>query len=112
MYLPKQEIYELLKTLEVGVSQTQPTVFNELPYLNFDIVENAIQDLGLNNEIISQSIETKIDIWADTSVEASELLSRLEEVMRNNYWRLVYSADVPNTGNIFHIVTRFRKIVG
>ena len=111
MYLPKKDIYDLLKTITKNVSQTQPTVFNSLPYLTFAIVDNYT-NVDLDNTILSQDIEVKIDIWAESSVEASQLLSSLEEVMRGDNWRLVYSADVPNIGDIFHTVTRFRKIVG
>lgn len=107
MYLPKKDIYEILKELKVEVSQTQPTVFNKLPYINFSITDNSIS-LDLNNEINCQDIEVQIDIWAEDSVSASNLLSKTEEKMRENLYTMTYSADVPNPGNIFHIVSRFQ----
>lgn len=108
MYLPKKDVYNTLKSLKVSVSQTQPTTFNELPFINFEVTNNRA-DLFLNNTIASQSIEVKVDIWANSSVEASNLLSQVEEVMRNDLYQLTFSADIPNTGNIFHISTRFSK---
>ena len=101
----------LLKPLGYGVSQTQPKKFNELPYINFEVTGNSV-DLFLDNTISTQSIEVKIDIWADTSVEASRILSEVEEVMRSDLYQMTFSADIPNTGNIFHISTRFNKLAG
>lgn len=108
MYLPKADIYNLLKTLGYGVSQAQPTVFNELPYLTFRVIGND-NSLFLDNSIAFQNVEVQIDIWADTSVEASEILSKVEEKMRSDFYNMTYSADVPNIDNIFHVVSRFSK---
>lgn len=108
MYLPKQDIFELLSTLGCGVSQTQPTTFNELPFINFSILDNSLT-LTLENEIAYQDIDVQIDIWGDTSVEASNLLSEVEQKMRDEGYLMNYSADVPNPSNIFHIVSRFNK---
>ncbi len=109
MYLPKKDIYESLKQLNYPVHQTQPTIFNELPSINFEILNNDIT-LFLDNSIAYQNIEVKIDIWADSSELASKVLSEVEEAMRLNQYNLSYSADVPNVGNVFHITTRFKKI--
>ena len=111
MYLPKKDINNRLKTLNVGVSQTQPTVFNNLPFINFEVINNNI-DLFLDNTIKSQYIEVKIDIWGNSSVEASNLLSQVEELMREDLYLLTYSADIPNPSGIFHITTRFSKNIG
>lgn len=108
MYLPKADILNRLNELGHKVTQTQPTVFNELPVLVFQVTGNS-NELFLDNTIATQSIDVQIDIWADSSVEASNLLSQVEEKMRSDFYNLNYSADVPNTGNIFHIVTRFNK---
>ena len=108
MYLPKADIYNLLKTLGYGVSQTQSTVFNELPYLTFRVIGND-SSLFLDNSIAFQNVEVQIDIWADTSVEASEILSKVEEKMRSDFYNMTYSADVPNIDNTFHVVSRFSK---
>ena len=110
MYLPKKDIFNLLSRLGYGVSQTQPIEFNELPYINFSITGNSAS-LDLDNNIAFQEIEVQIDIWANNSVEASSILSEVEEIMRSDLYEMFYSADVPNPSNIFHIVTRFRKLV-
>ena len=112
MYLPKKDIYDLLKgNLECGVAQTQPTVFNKLPFVNFEVSNNSVE-LMLDNEIGYQNIEITIHLWAEDSVSASNLLSAVEELLRSKGYRLTYSADVPNIGDIFHVVTRFTNIVG
>lgn len=108
MYLPKADIFNKLKELGHKVTQVQPTIFNELPVIVFQVTGNS-NELFLDNTIATQSIDVQIDIWADSSVEASNLLSQVEEKMRSDFYNLNYSADVPNTGNIFHIVTRFNK---
>lgn len=110
MYLPKKDLYESLQTLGYEVTQTQQTVFNTLPTITFRVTDNSIET-DLDNEIAFQDIEVIIDIWADTSVEASRILSEVEELLRSQLWKMTYSADVPNTGNIFHVVSRFRKKV-
>lgn len=110
MYLPKKDIKETLDTLEVSVFQENQAVFNELPAITFKVTNNDV-DLFLDNTISHQNIEVQIDIWAESSVEASSLLSRVEEKMRNDLYHMNYSADVPNTGNIFHIVSRFNKSI-
>jgi hypothetical protein len=104
--MPKQDIFNKLSELNVGVAQSQPTEFNELPFINFSITQNDVE-LDLDNEINSQNIEVQIDIWAEDSVSASELLRQVEEKMREELYLMTYSADVPNVGNIYHIVTRF-----
>lgn len=109
MYLPKADINNSLKTLNYYVSQTQPTVFNDLPALIFKVGNDV--NLDLDNEISSQDLEVTIDIWAEDSVTASKVLSEVEKVMRQNYYRMTYSNDVPNNGNLFHITTRFTKII-
>lgn len=107
MYLPKKDIYKILKSINENVSQTQPTVFNKLPYINFSITDNSVS-LDLSNKINYQDIEVQINIWTEDSVSASDLLSKVEEKMRENLYILTYSSDVPNPGNIFHIVSRFQ----
>lgn len=108
MYLPKSEIYNLLKTLGYYVSQTQPDLFNELPAIIFNVNNNSV-NLNLDNEIVSQELEIIIDIWADNSTQASAVLSEVEKQMRSQLYMMIYSADVPNDGNIHHIYCRFLK---
>ena len=109
MYLPKTDVYNSLKTLNCYVSQTQPPTFNDLPAVIFRVGNNAI-NLDLNNSIISQDIEVIIDVWAEDSVTASNVLSQVEEIMRQIGYNMSFSSDVPNTGNLFHINSRFTTI--
>lgn len=110
MYLPKSDVYNSLKQLNYYVSQTQPATFNELPAIIFSVGNNAL-DYDLDNNIISQDLEIVIDIWAEDSVTASKVLSQVEEIMRKNLYKMSYSNDVPNNGNLYHILSRFTKIV-
>lgn len=110
MYLPKSDIYNSLKKLNYYVAQTQPPTFNELPAIIFSIGDNT-PNLDLDNNIISQDLEVIVDIWAEDSVTASEVLSQVEEIMRLNLYNMSYSNDVPNVGNLFHITNRFTKLV-
>lgn len=110
MYLPKSDIYNSLKELNYYVSQTQPPTFNELPALIFSVGNNSVE-YGLDNEILSQDLEIQIDIWAEESVTASRILSEVEEKMRLNLYKMSFSNDVPNTGNLYHIVCRFTKLI-
>lgn len=110
MYLPKTDINNSLKKLNYYVSQTQPPTFNELPALIFRVNDNSI-NTDLDNNILSQEIDVQIDIWAEDSVTASNVLSQVEETMRSNLYTMSYSNDVPNTGNLYHIVTRFTKTI-
>ena len=109
MYLPKSDIYNSLKTLNYYVSQTQPIEFTDLPAITFRVGNNSV-NLDLDNTIISQDIEIIIDIWAEDSVTASNVLSQVEEIMRTNLYRMSYSNDIPNTGNLYHINCRFTTI--
>lgn len=110
MYLPKSDIYKSLKTLNYYVSQTQPAIFNNLPAIIFKVTNNDI-NTDLDNNILSQDIEVQIDIWAEDSVTASNVLSQVEEVMRQNLYNMSHSEDVPNTGNLYHILNRFTKTI-
>ena len=109
MYLPKTDIYNSLKKLNYYVSQTQPPTFNELPALIFRVGNNEIE-LDLDNEIIAQDLEIIIDVWAEDSITASRVLSEVETVMRENQYKMSYSNDVPNNGNLYHINNRFTKL--
>lgn len=110
MYLPKSDIYTSLKKLNYYVSQRQPPTFNDLPAIIFSVGNNST-NLDLDNNILSQDLEVIIDIWADESVEASKVLSQVEEIMRQNNYKMSFSNDVPNSGNLYHIYCRFTKLI-
>ena len=110
MYLPKSDIFKSLKELNYYVSQTQPATFNDLPAIIFSVGNNSI-NTDLDNNILSQELEIIIDVWAEDSVTASTVLSQVEEKMRLNLYNMTYSNDVPNVGNLYHINSRFSKIM-
>ena len=110
MYLPKTDVYDSLKALPYFVSQTKPAVFTDLPAVIFNVGNNAVT-ADLDGAILSQDIEIQVDIWAEDSVTASTVLSKVEETMRSNYYIMSYSNDVPNAGNLHHVVSRFTKTV-
>lgn len=111
MYLPKGDIYNILKELGYRVAQSSQNIFNELPTITFEILDNNIS-LFLDNSISYQEIIVQIDIWSESSVEASEMLSKIEDVMRKNQYQMIFSGDIPNMErSLFHISTKFKKIV-
>ena len=110
MYLPKKDVFNSLKELGYYVSQTQPATFNELPAIIFSVGSNTV-NTDLDNNILSQDLEIVVDIWAEDSVTASNVLSQVEEKMRLNLYNMSFSNDVPNIGNLYHIATRFTKII-
>ena len=110
MYLPKTDVYNSLKKLPYHVSQTMPAVFTELPAIIFSVGNNAVST-DLDGAILSQNIEMQVDVWAEDSVTASTVLSQVEEIMRSNLYNMSFSNDVPNAGNLHHIVCRFAKLI-
>lgn len=115
MYLPKSDVYASLNELtyndkSIYVSQTQPAQFNELPAVIYSVGNNSI-NRDLDNNILSQDLEIQIDVWAEDSVTASNVLSLVEETMRSNLYNMSFSNDVPNIGNLYHIVSRFTKLI-
>ena len=110
MYLPKAEIYNSLKTLGYPVTQTQPAEFTDLPAITFSVGNNSVA-ADLDGNIATQDIEMQIDIWAEDSVTASTALTQVEELMRSNLYIMSFSNDVPNAGNLYHIVCRFAKLI-
>lgn len=109
MYIPKSEIFNILSTLSYNVSQAHQSVFNTLPSITFRVEDNSI-DLDLDNIIQSQNIIVIIDIWAEDSITASQILKEVENKMRENNYSLVTSKDVPNNDEIYHIYSRFFTI--
>lgn len=111
MFNPKKEVFEKLKELEgVAVSQSSQNVFNELPAVTFAVQDNAV-NLTLDNEIASQNIIVGVDVWADSSSQASSILAQVEAKMRELLYQLTSSMDVPNTDkSIHHIACSFRAI--
>lgn len=110
MYIPKTDIVTILKQLNAEVYQIRPEVLEVFPCVTYYIADNR-PELVLEKEIGYQEIKVVIDIYANTSVEAGDLLTDLEEKMRAEDYRLDYSADVPDPDGYAHITTRFNLIV-
>ena len=107
MYLPKEDIFKKLQETGVTVLQSAQETYPNPPAITFSISDNATE-LDLENEVSSQSIIAIVDIWTDTSMEASALLNASEILMRELGYRLTYSADVPRPeGALHHINCRF-----
>ena len=104
----KATLYNLLTSnLPYAVSQGSQAVFNQLPAVTFTIANN-VPSVNLNREIVSQALEVQIDIWAETSTEASNALLTIEALMRANDYQMTFNQDVPNNASeLKHIVTRF-----
>lgn len=112
MFLPKTQIYNALKELGYYCHQGSQAVFsdNEVPAITFRIDNNSV-NLDLDKDIRSQDIQAVVDIWADDSLTASEILSKVEEAMRGIDYQMTYSADVPSPeGCLFHIQCRFSTV--
>ena len=107
MYIPKQDIYEKLQETGVKVLQGAQEIYPKPPAITFSISDNSTE-LDLDNEIASQAIIASVDIWTDTSLEASALLNACEILMRELGYKMTYSADVPRPeGALHHINCRF-----
>lgn len=112
MYLPKQDIYTYLTSIEneiagLKVYQTQPEKFTELPVVTFYVANNSVERF-IDNEIAYQDITITIDIWSKTSSQGSNILNKVETIMREKNYSLDFSADIPNIDeNINHINCRF-----
>lgn len=107
MYLPKVDIYNALCAVTANVVQGSQTTFTSTPAITFTISDNSTE-LNLSNTIASQTIIVSVDIWTDTSVAGSNLLSSTEQAMRNLGYKMTYSSDIPYPeGALHHINCRF-----
>ncbi len=109
MFKPKEEVFKTLSTLGYWVSQTQPNKFKELPSIIFKCSNNTV-NLDLDNYITSQDLIVTVDIYAKTSIKATTVLEEVENVMRENLYRMTFSNDeVPAQTGIYRINARFEK---
>lgn len=110
MDTPNQTVYEALFAIDgvEEVGKPSRNVFTTFPALTYAVSQNQV-NRDLNNEIASQNVEVNVDIWHDSSVGATALLTKVEEAMRGLSFNLDFSSEVPNPDpNVFHISTRFR----
>jgi len=108
MYNPKTEVYEALKSLGYATSQGYQAIFNEVPAITFSVDSNSV-DLDLGNEIASQSVFVRVDIYANDSVTTSRILGEVEAKMRSIFYRLSSATDVPRATEdaLYHISCNF-----
>lgn len=106
---PRLEIKSLLETLGYPVYKSTQTVFNKLPSLTYYIADSHVE-LTLDKQIAYQYTDVWISIWSEDGIEASSILDKLEKLLRENNYKLTFSADVPNTDKgLVHVSTRFNK---
>lgn len=110
MYIPNEKVYEILSGLDVEVYQQRPEVIASFPSITYYISNNKV-NADLSKEIGYQEVQVVIDIWSNTSIEGSELLSELEEAMRDNGFMLEFSSDVADPEMISHITSRFNLVI-
>ena len=106
----KTTLYNALKTLNADVSPSSDNVFNVLPAVTYRVSQNA-PDYDFQKTINLQEVETTIDIYANSSTEASNLLSSVEIKMRDIDLFLNFTADIPNADGLYHISTRFAGLI-
>jgi hypothetical protein len=110
MILPKSQIQSTLAALGYPTKQSSQDSVTESPAITFRIDDNT-PEYDLNNEIAAQNIVATVDIWADDSVAASNILTQVEKAMRGINYQMTYSADVQRpTGALFHIQCRFSAL--
>lgn len=106
MYLPKTELYNLLSSLGYQVYQVRPEIISVFPCITFNVSKSEMF-IDLDKEIGYQQMMFNIDIWANSSVESSEILQEVEELLRGNSYRLYDSYDVTDPDGYSHIASRF-----
>lgn len=108
MFNPKKEVYTALKTLGYPVMQGSQAVIAETPCITFSVQGNGV-NLDLDNDITHQEVIIGVDIWADDSITASDILAKVEAKMRGIFYRMTNSLDVPNPDpSLFHTACSFR----
>lgn len=111
LYTPKQDLYDLLSTVEnVVVYQNRPEKLKEFPCICFSLT-NISGTLELNKEIGYQEIEVTIDVFAKSSGETSSLLASLDEKLRTVGWILNTANDVPDPDGYSHITTTYKLTI-
>lgn len=106
----KTTVYNTLKTLSADVSQSSGNVFNTLPAVTYRVSQNA-PNYDFQKTINLQEAEITIDIFAESSTNASTLLSSVEAKMRAIDLFLDFTADIPNSDGQYHINTRFVGLI-
>ena len=106
----KATVYTALSSLTASVSQTADNTFNDLPAVTYRVTQNA-PNYDFQKTINLQDVEVTIDIWSESSTNASSLLASTEAKMRAIDLFLTFTADIPNEDGLYHINTRFVGII-
>lgn len=111
MVIPNEQVYTILAEAGgVEVYQKRPEVISELPCITYYIADNRVE-VDLSKEIGYQEAKVVVDIWSNTSKEGSEILSKIEQAMREQGFMLEFSSDVDDPEMISHITSRFNLII-
>jgi hypothetical protein len=103
----KQTIYEALVAIGgFTVYQGRPVSDMALPCATFTLSDMSI-DVNLDRELVNQSTEYTIDIFAKSTSEVSDILASVEAVMRGMSYVLTSALDLPDPDNIAHTQARF-----
>ena len=110
MIIPKEEVMTILSSLGYEVVQTSQNVFNDFPVITFYVEDNQ-NKYSLDKQLIDQDITVSVNIWAEDSVKASEILEQVEKVMREHGYYMTMWNDIPNIDkSIFHIACRIKRM--
>ncbi len=102
MNISKTTIYNALKDIDgVNVYQMRPASDLELPVVLFRLTDLSV-DTNLDSELVNQSEEYTIDIFATKTSEASQILSDVEETMRGLGYILTTCTDLDDPDGIAH----------
>lgn len=117
---PKKYIYNTLKAIDsliidgkeypVLVTQATPdeVIDSENPLLIQFAIESNVPNYDLSKDNVKQDIVVKIDLYAQSSIETGLLLARVEQVMLDAGYLLVYNSDIPEPSGLHHITTQFK----
>ncbi len=106
-------VYDLLDSLDVDglkISQGRPERIEHFPSITF-VVFRDVPKITIDKELQFQEVEVGIDIWTNTSVEGSALLSTLESALREEDILMSSCVRIPDPDRISHIATVFKFIV-
>ena len=112
LYTPNTDLYNILTGVDEGtvVYQEMPKILSEFPCITFSVSNNRA-NVNLDKDIAYQELVATIDIWTLRKKQGSELLSSLEETMRENNYQLDFSSELPaDLNGVRHITTRFNLV--
>jgi len=106
----KTIVYDALKTLNADVSQASSNIFNDLPAVTY-MITNNIPNYDFDKDINLQDLEVTIDIYANSSTDATNLLKAAELNLRSIDLFLNFVTDLPNTDGLYHTNARFVGLI-